>query len=357
LPAAEVRAPKTVEPALVEPERAVASPARTSLTAESEVLISAALRRYAQAGIRKGWKDVRSDEIPDEDLVEGLQTYEVIVLESPQTIGASLAERRTKVEEALADARTGGVFTLLEKLGQGGLGPLPALVGDPAQLEPLFARTVGEDVRSGLLDREHPDKSTEDGVTLSWPIGVFKLKNLMKEKDPYPRDVTLAGAGMDATMLVLDADLMTRDSLRNFSIRDCTVHTNNNYLFDLRLKPAAVRFERVRFVGFDMGAGGSCLIGTKALAIWAKSCRFDGGYGRSPQHGTLFDVRTDGLLARFDSCSFSLMNMQINHIRSGATVLFNSCALDEILDDPLRDAAGRSGVMFNNCSVNLREGG
>jgi len=113
LPAAEVLAPMTVEPALVEPEHAVAGPPRASVTAETEVLISDALRRYAQADVRKSWKDVRSDEIPDEDLVEGMQTNERIVLESPQGIGASLAVRRTKVEEALAEARTGGVFSLL----------------------------------------------------------------------------------------------------------------------------------------------------------------------------------------------------------------------------------------------------
>lgn len=345
------------EVSLDQPERVVVSKAAETRAPESESPISSALRRYAEDGLRRGWKGARQDEMPAEDLALGMQEFEKLVLESPANIGRSIGERRTKTEQALADAKSGGVFSLLERLDAGGVGPLPGLVSDPAQFEPLFARVADEQLRTGLVDREHPDKSIEDGVTLTWPAGVYRLHNLMKEKDPFPRDVTIAGAGMDATMLVLNSDLMTREGLRNFCIRDCTVNTDNNYLFDLRLKPAAIRFERVRFVGFDMGAGGSCLLGTKALALSAKSCRFEGGYGRSPQHGTLFDVRTDALVARLESCSFSLLSLRVAYIHPGATVLFVNCALDQILDDPLTEAAGRSGVMFNNCSLTRHEGG
>jgi len=103
-----------------------------------------------------------------------------------------------------------------------------------------------------------------NGLTFATPAAGANVA-FASQWDNYPRDVTMAGAGIDATMLVLGGDLGTRDSLRNFAIRDCTVHTNNHYLFDQRVKPAAVRFERVRVVGFDMGAGASCVFGTAAL--------------------------------------------------------------------------------------------
>ncbi len=360
LPVAQVASPPQSPDVLAvpaAPERVVANSTRETIASESDVLIPAALQRYAELGIQEGWKSVRADVPPAADLAEGMQDFEKLVMESPARIGRSLGERRTKAEEALADAKSGGVLTLLECLGAGVVGPLPDLVRDPDQFEPLFQRTAAEELRFGLLDRDRPDNSVEDGVTLTWPAGVYRLNNVMRNKDPYPRDVTFAGAGMDATMLLLTHDFSTRGSLRNFVIRDCTVHTNNHYLFDLRLKPAALRFERVRFVGFDMGAGASCLFGTKELAMSAKFCRFEGGYGSSPQHGTIFDVRTSGLIARFDSCSISLVSLDVRRLQPGATVLFRNCVLDEILDDPVTDAANRGGIMFEGCTVRRHAGG
>jgi len=303
--------------------------------------------------MRRGWGSVRKDEMPQDDLGEGATKYEAIVLDSPYAIGRELGLRRTKAEAALEDARTGGVFALLEKLDGGGVGPLVAEVRD-ARFDAYFAREGPERRRHPRKD--HPDQDVEDGVTLTWPAGGFKVQGLMKEKDPFPRDVTLEGAGIDATMLVLAHDLFTRGRLRNLVIRDCTVHTNDNYLFDLRIEPASMRFERVRFVGFDMGAGGSCLLGTKALALSARGCRFEGGYGRSPMHGTVFDVRTDALLARFEACTFSLVNLRIHDWHTGATVVFLGCTLDRILDNAMAHAKLKPGVVFDGCSYTRFEG-
>lgn len=71
--------------------------------------------------------------------------------------------------------------------------------------------------------------------------------------------------------------------MRNFGARDCTLYTENQYLFDLRNDSASVHFDRVRAIGFDMGAGSSCLFGTEELALYARDSRFEGGYGRSPE--------------------------------------------------------------------------
>ncbi|MEO6710505.1 MAG: hypothetical protein ABIP42_13070, partial [Planctomycetota bacterium] len=193
--------------------------------------------------------------MPAADLAEGMKQFELTVRQTPHQIGTSQAERRTKEEAALADAKTGGVFNLLASLDAGGVGPFPELVRDPALFAPLFQRVVGEHLRSGLEKRGADGSPIEDGVTLTWPAGVFKVENLLepKGKEKAPSDVTIAGAGMNSTMLVLTGALMPRTNLRNFSIRDCTIHTNNNYLFDFRNLAASIQFDRVRFVGFDIG--------------------------------------------------------------------------------------------------------
>ena len=320
-------------------------------------LITTALRAYAEAGMRKGWIDSRHDEMPAEDLAEGLKQYETLVLEKPLDIGRSLAERRTKALQALEDAKSGGAFSLLRSLSASGVGPLPGLVRDESQFSSLFQRMVADASRDGLANREHPDKEIEDGVTLTWPPGVYRVRQLMRDANPFPRDVTLAGAGMNSTMLVLDSTLATRGELRNFTIRDCTVHTSGYYLFDLRTNPASIHLERARFVGFDSGAGSSCLFGTVGLALWAKNCRFEGGYGRSPTHGSLFDVQTQALLARFESCTLSLMNLRAAYFAPGASVLFVGCSLEEMIDDPLGDAADHFGTLFDGCTISTRAGG
>jgi hypothetical protein len=331
------------------------APATTS-SGGSDELITEALRAYARTRISKGWARVRQDEIGAEELAEGMKRFERLVLDSPFGIGRALGEQRTKAEQALEDARTGGAFALLAKLDEGGVGPVPTLVKDAGEFEALFQRSGPEQQLNALTVDDHPDKHTSDSTTLTWPAGVFKVENLMEDKDPYPRDVTLVGAGMDATMLVVSEDLSTNGPLRDFAIRDCTVYTPG-YLFDLRREPATIRFDRVRFVGSDTGAGCSCLFYTRPLALYARHCRFDGGYGRSPQHAGFIDVRTDALLARFEGCTFSLLEMHAQWWQPGATLLFLGCSFDRVFSDPTAHAADKPGVIFDGCSVSVLEGG
>jgi hypothetical protein len=311
-------------------------------------------RTYGRTGITRGWGTERKDVISDEEMNAGLAQYEELVRLSPDRIGAELARRRTKTEDAERDAQSGGVLTLLDKLAEGGAGPVSDVVRDPKRFDDLFPRQTPESVVNGLNAHEHPDRLVENGVTLSFPAGVFKLRGLMKERDPFPSDVTIAGAGMDATMIVLDEAFYTRGQLIRFSIRDCTVNTNNHYMLDLRLKPASLVFERARFIGFDMGAGGSVVFGAveHGFAIHALDCRFEGGYGRSPQHGCLLDVRNDALIARFDRCRFDEMHLDVWRWTVGTTVLFSACTMTDLLDNvPVtQQAASKPGVSFDGCS-------
>ncbi|MFO0980800.1 MAG: hypothetical protein U1E76_03460 [Planctomycetota bacterium] len=311
-------------------------------------VMTPALREFASREIRQGWSAVRRDLIPEDDLGEGMKEYERLVLEQPGRIGRALAMRRTRSEQMAEDARSGGGRQVLEQLDQGGVGPLPELVRQPA-FDDLFRRMTADSPIKGESNWLRPDDALHDGYTLLFPPGVFRLEHLMHDADPFPRDVTIAGAGMDLTLIAV-GDLSTRGPLRNFTIRDCTIHTRDHPLLDLRNDIATVTLSRARFVGFDSGTGGSSLFATRPLALRATGCRFEGGYG-SGRDGTIFDVRSDGLLARFDDCCISGLALHIAWMHPGATVLFRACTLKDILDDPQRDARDRPGVAFESCRI------
>jgi hypothetical protein len=221
----------------------------------------------------------------------------------------------------------------------------PVELLDPERLERLFTpRSAGAMVYGPDLGRR-PDDQVEDGVVLSFPPGIHRLRNLMRHKHPFPRDVTLRGAGMNATLLVLD-ELSAHSSVVNFAVQDCTVFAD--LLFDLRGdNRLAIQMHRVRVVGFDKGAGSSCAFDTSATLLYATDSRFEGGYGRLPGSGRLFDVGTSALAARFDRCHFSRIEIDNDHV---GTVLCRNCELLEMLRDPRED-----DVILENCTVTFLE--
>jgi hypothetical protein len=317
-----------------------------------EGLISRALAEYAREQLRAGWRSSRAEEIPAERLDEGMKQFEASVKSAPGAIGRSLGDRETKMERALEDARTGGAFALLASLRKGGAGPVVPIASERDRLRELLQRNSSESFVSGYGHKGHVDKLLADGVTLSFPAGVFRLDNPFSSVSSPPRDVTIAGAGMDATLLVLNGDISARAELRRFALRDCTVHTNSHYLFDQRTGGVTVLMERVRVIGFDMGAGSSCVMSfNDGAVLQATDCRFEGGYGRAPRFGTLFDVRTDALVARFDRCTLSLASLMTPIIRPGATIVFSSCSLVNMLDDPMAGLATHPGIVFGDTSV------
>jgi hypothetical protein len=307
-------------------------------------LFSERLRVYGSKGILEGWALHRSDAPSDETLDEGVEDYGVIIAESPIQIGMKLAIRETAREKAIADAAAGGAMALLANLDAGGVGPLPDLVANETAFSALFARQVSESIVDGLAHLKDPDAVIVDGVTFQLPAGVFQLSRLMKKSGDYPRDVTIAGAGMNST-LILMGDLGARGELHNFTVKDCTVFTDSDPILDLRSGSSTVQFQRARILGFDSGAGGSSLINTEGIAIWFRSCIIEGGYGRNPLNGRLFDVRTDALLARFDSCTIDQARI-VPHMYPGATVLFQSCSLKNIIDVSTTELPKLPGVSF-----------
>lgn len=319
-------------------------------------LFSPALIEYASEKLREGWRLERSEEMSEVVHESALETFRETVLALPHPLGRKLAREQTAREEALADARTGGVFALLERLDEGGAGPVLELVRDDVAFEQLFQRDAPERVVDGASAAASREP-VADGTTLAFPAGVFRLVDFTgnwSSGRTFPRDVTVTGAGMNATLLVLGSDLSSRAKLRNLRFRDCTLHTDDNYAFDVRVDGTVVRLDRVRVSGFDMGAGASCAFGTDTLALHAVDSVFAGGYGRNPGSGRLFDVRTDGLVARFDRCTIE--GVSLGSVRSGGTLVMTACTLRDMLDDPEALAASHAGVLLDQCSVQLFQG-
>ena len=246
------------------------------------------------------------------------------------------------------------MFVLLESLED--VGPMTEYVADGEAFAGSFERAHPVTVRNAVSSLQDLGPSLADGVELQFPAGVYRLKGLMNVREgPFPRDVTVSGAGMDATLLVLRQDLNHRSRIRNLTLRDCTIHTDGNYLFDLRNEFGSMRLERVRITGFDMGAGASCVFKAPGTALYARGCRIEGGFGRSPGSGRLFDVRSDALLARFEDCWFDTVNLDSSQIRRGASVVYADCIMRNILDRSPQEAARPRNVLFPGTVIHYHD--
>ncbi len=320
-----------------------APPATENTRSSPEDVIGARLREYARQGIRAAWKDSRGDEISDERLERGMHDFEISVLSLPAAIGRRLAAERSREELLARDAQSGGAFALLEKLNKEPT-PMLELASDPAAMQALLARGSPETtVRAEGLGKSLA-KQLESGKTYSYPAGVYAIEINFNGVQQVPQEVTIAGAGMDATLLVLTQDIYADKPLQRFSIRDCTVFTNDNYLFDQRGAPATVLLERVRVVGFDMGAGSSCALSfSGGLVLLARDCRFEGGYGRSPQHGRLMSINSPALVARMERCRVDRVTLEAEGM---STVVFSQCTLSDLLDPQLRFATPEKRMAY-----------
>jgi hypothetical protein len=338
-PGARLEASKPHEPLAGNEDRAQGRAA--------EGLISAALRQYALDEIRGGWAELRHDAIPDPLLQVGFSRFEEVVRRTPREIGRELAGRQTG-----ADTLAGSdALAILRALDGGDLGPQLALVQDNARF-PAFFSCSGGTVVDGVSAQRDLEHTLQGGVTFAFREGVYSLEELARGRRELPRCFTIAGAGIDSTLLVVDNWTAT-GQFERLELRDCTLRLGGPSM-DLRAAAGLLRAERVRFVGFDVGAGSSSLFDAHhGVALYLSDCRIEGGYGRSPQHGQLFDVRSRALLARFERCTLSELHLGIGYWSPGSTVVFDSCSLTDLLDSsPPRTRAGIE-LRFENCAPQL----
>ena len=127
------------------------------------------------------------------------------------------------------------------------------------------------------------------------------------------------------------SDWSAYDTVRNLTLENCTIYANNNYLFDVRKPAMSVTVRSCRLTGWTTGAGSSCLFGTEALALRVIDSEITGIYNRYPAYGRLFDVRRNGLLARFENCTIEACHV-FQGTRAGATLVFANCTMRNISD-------------------------
>lgn len=318
---------------------AAARPASSDLPAvagerEDGALYSARLQAFAQAELERGWRELRQDDVPADVMERGLQDYEQQIMTRAHWFGRSEAERRN------TDDKKAALFA-----GDDGVALLQAITGDEPEAKafvasdrfaPLFVRRGGGSAVDGTTLAN--DTKVPDGAIVSFHAGVFAVRDLARGNNPYPVDLTVRGAGMDATLLVVDAQ-RPRGAMQRLAIEDCTVLVEDA-LTDVRTQPAVLALSGVRFVGFDCGAGSAVAFYLSSCAMSAMRCRFEGGYGRSPQsYSNLMQVR-GARLARFEQCVFDRVDLDD---ADKPSVLFVDCEMTEML--------GRqpSGPTFRSC--------
>lgn len=179
---------------------------------------------------------------------------------------------------------------------------LRALRNSPSEFAELLAHQAPVITVDGPAALRDPKAGRlADGTTLQFPPGVYELNWARLAIDGFPKDITIAGAGMDNTLIRL-SDFSTRGIVWNLHIRDCTIDCGNTGAFDLRNERASVLADRVRFVRFDAGHGGCYIFGvSRPGAVYARDCIFAGGYGKSPGKGQVFRRLC---VARFETCRF-----------------------------------------------------
>jgi hypothetical protein len=202
------------------------------------------------------------------------------------------------------------------------------------------------------------ETNPSEGDTFDFGPGAHSFSVRAWDNAPIPPNLTFEGAGMDRTLVTFDRFQSAnvrfhteKGAVVNLAFRDMTVDCGNDKLFDYRTKdPTTLRFERCRIIRFDSGAGGSSLFHMRSLAVWMKDTRIENGYGRSPQHGKVFAVQSDSLLALLDDCT--IVGATIEHVGGGATVLLRRCRLTDVRPwTGPEDLAPRAAVRLEGCTV------
>lgn len=310
---------------------------------DGDALFSGRLLQHHDREFRKGWASVRPDRVPDDVAAQGLEDFRTSVLTVSETLGRRAAEEKTEAEATQAAFEIGDGLIVLQAIADGGA-VLPPCEETSKLLDRIFEpRASGSSIDGTTLDPKGP--ALRDGMVVEFGPGQFELKSrsLRDEDGKFPRDLTISGAGINATLVKFD-ELSPRGPVERLTIRDMTVDCGNNYLFDARRGGVTLDLRSVRIVRFDMGAGGSLIFGVnEGLVLRARDCEFLGGYGRSPGSGNF--SRGAAKLFHFDGCTFGRIDLRDS--RSGP-VHFPSCRFREFSRDPhdmLPDAT------FSECVV------
>jgi hypothetical protein len=349
----EPRDPSAVPAALVAPHR----PGEVQRDLSKEELFAPALIAYFHRELAVHWqRSFGAEPTADEARAQELRFRENVLALPRTLVSWEESARKQRAEEQAARARVDAIIAsqdgpaLLELMKERNE-DLGVFDREVSQLESWLAPRA----QSGTLTGENFAQSGSagdlaPGVEILFGPGLHVLdprRLRPTQEHGFPSDVTIRGLGMDRTLLRLSGELDLYGRIHRLAFRDLTIDTGDNYLFDHRRGAATLRLERVRIVGFDMGAGGSLAFGIQNGALlFATQCEFLGGYGRYPGSGCLW--RGSDFIARFEGCRFALVSLELAHLRNGR-VLFRSCTFDEMRSDP--QAAAPQRARFEGCTT------
>ncbi len=159
-----------------------------------------------------------------------------------------------------------------------------------------------------------------------------------------PYAVEVFGAGRDLTLLKTGPIRPPAGAPMTLALRDLTLICDDTPLVDAPDRPLLLRLRNCRIVGFD-GGPDPAVFRARALALYAKHCEFQGGFGSAPGLSTLFDVQTSGLIAVLENGELRNLDLGISSLPHGSGVRFDDVALEELRSRPLKPGS-RRGVHF-----------
>lgn len=309
-------------------------------------------RSGSPAQVATGWFHATGQEIGERQLAGALAIYQKRREQLAYDVGKEAGSEVVAARRVDEDARRGGPHAALVRASNWGLRPLEHTL-DPDLFDEYWGR-IHEEEDYFFEDLEEL-ASAVPGTTLELDEGCFRFSPArFGWHTGVPDEFTVEGAGMDATLVVLDREFSGDDGLRRLDLRDCTVHTNGMDLLDQRGGGASITMERVRVVGFDSGRGRHCVFGAReGLMLRATDCEFIGGYGLVPSGGMLYGATVDALIARFEGCLFQDLWPSLEMLpRTSAVAVVDSRLIGMSSPVPLAtvDAANR-WLVIDGCEI------
>ncbi len=318
-------------------------------TRDDPKLFSKALLSYFRSEYVRAWSEKTDVQLGEGKIARGEQRFRRAVLDLPAELAVRDAGQqldRAAVEQAV-DLADGCV--LLDLAGEGYYEPE---FGDQTRktIDRCVKRRSSGSTVEGAKFFANKDAKVTEGMTITFGAGIYKLdERRLRGEDgrTFPVDVTISGAGIDATLLRL-GDISIRGDMERFALRNLTIDAENDGLFDLRSGSLLVDLLNVRIVCFDAGHGGCSIFGVrKGSMIKATNCQIIGGYGRAPGNGRLFSGSP--VIADFVNCRLELLDLTLKDVSLTGRVLFQNCVFALMKKDPQEDHP--SSVRFAGCLV------
>ncbi|MHC4941864.1 MAG: hypothetical protein ACYTG7_02480 [Planctomycetota bacterium] len=342
--AAEPERPETVDEQGAEAKEVEPS---SGMITDEQTLFSETLLAYFRDKFVKAWKDHRAKKPTEEDVEQGEKFFREAILKLPELAAQVMAEERNDEDSMAYALEQGDGTVLIESAKKGVFKP-----GESDRTREAVDRSVAQRVKGREIDgmefSSNKEARIEEGMTLVFGYGIYTLDERRlrgEDREHFPVDVTVKGAGMDSTLLHL-GDISIRGDAKRLAFRDLTLDCENTGLFDMRTGSLVLDLERVRLVRFDAGHGGCCIFSARGCLVRMTDSEIVGGYGGSPGNGRLF--RSNPVIMRFTSCRFELVELGLNRVESSSRISFQNCRFSLLDSNPLLEE--HPSVDFTGCT-------